>query len=365
MDFGSIKKLNWVAPVIHESTIKTELIKTYPTVPGLAMLHVAKSAKENYEGTEEEGDDLDAFMGKAVRTPVKYGPGGAQFQRKRDSSGKFSDAQDTGSESTAEDDQVNQQRDAHLRESKVKDALQGKNPQYTQFATKSFQEQLEDEEASGINDNPQGIMGQTANGTDVQDDPYSSDHSEFSQQDHQDASSMQMDASQAKLGEGDVQGAASSNFAAQVHRNQVADSMTPGDRFMDNLFNQQGAPEIQPGQQDQFMDLLGLGPPQPQMSNPAVAGDGTSMYGVQDPMMAQQDPMMAQQDQNKPVAPSPMDGPKPGMVDASTGSGVGPQTNVGYGGQMSDPPSDGSPYEEEEDESLAMKAINALQRYVK
>jgi len=146
--------------------------------------------------------------------------------------------------------------------------------------------------------------------------------------------------------------------AAQAHQQSAMDAKPPGSRLLENLFQQQQGPIVQDPMLDPtqdpsmvpFMDLLGSSQANPMMPHdPMEQGQqpmGQQSMIDQEPMMGQdtmaQDPMDAylnqdsmavspMVDQNKPLPGMPeMEGPKPGMYDTRTGTGVGPQTEIGH-----------------------------------
>jgi hypothetical protein len=328
-NYGSIRRLNWVQPKFDEKVTKSiphseagDVSRgngNPPTRGGHTALRPA--VRTDY------GPEL--YLGKAVRQAIKYGPGGAQFQRKRDSTGKFAPAQDAGAQSTAEEDQVDQQRDAKLRRHRQLDQLQGRgNPSVGQSnAKKSMIPGVSgaDVPENSVNDGSSQMIGTTTSGMPIYDDPYHSAHQQFGQQEHQEAADASSQMAQQKQAAGDMAGAAQSQAAAQAHQQQGIDGTSPGNRFMDNLFGQQGTPEVQPEDMGQFSDLLGMGSDPVEDSNPAIAGNGPEAMMGQDPMMdnsmegqppmgqdpmmdpmmdpMEQDPMMGGQD---PMAQDPM-----------------------------------------------------------
>lgn len=356
-NYGSIKRLNWVQPKLDEGVTKSIPHNEAGSAARNPGAPVTRSGHSRLKPAINHEHEVGLYLGKAVLQPMKYGPGGVQFQRKRDSSGKFAPAQQAGQQSTAEEDQTDQQRDARLRHHRMLDRLQGKgNPDKGQSnATKAMVPGMSgaDTPSSSVND-PAGaqVIGNTRSGQPIYDDPYHSAHSQFSTEDHQEAADAHSGMAQQMQASGDMAGAAQHQSAAQAHMQQSQDGMSPGGRFMDNLFGQQGAPEVQPDDMSQFSDLLGMGQGEETMSNPAIAGQGpeTTMGPASPSPMAQdpgmepmgdvggpdalssflgQDDMAPGMDQNKPAAPAGMEGPKPGMINTATGGPVGPQTDVG------------------------------------
>lgn len=373
-NYGSIKPLNWVDPLPDEkAAIKSiphkERIESYyragtpPTRRG--AFHGHKPLFSPPLDSTDVGPSL--YIDKAVRMPVKYGPGGKpQFQRKRDASGKFAPEQQVGAQSTAEEDSDKLEREARLRAARNKESLR-QTKMRAQEAKKGMDGSstsvklpgMNEAEASlsGSDDSYSNQIGSTNSGLPVFDDPYHSSHEEFSPADHQEAADLNNMLAQQYQSSGDMRSATKYQNNASVHNDMVNESSPPGDRFLDNLLNQQsqgqegmapdqqspGAGEITPDM-NQFSDPLGTDPQfDPSgLSNfvspapPSSSLDSAPPPGQEDPMSAFTDPNSV--DQNKPLGGGMNEGPKPNMVDNRTGEPTGPQTEVG---QASNPMNQG------------------------
>ena len=362
-NYGSIRKLNWVAPKFEEKVTKSipheeagDIRRDYGTPPTRGGHTALRPAVRT-----DYGPDL--FLDKAIlQTPsINAKTGKKQFSRKRDATGKFAPAQSAGAQSTAEEDKVDQIREDNLRQARMSDRLHGKgDPSKGQSNAKKAIPGASGSAMpmSSVNDSTSQMVGTTTSGQPIYDDPYHSAHQQFGQPEHEEAADIHGQMAQQMQASGDMAGAARHQASSEAHMQQAQDGLSPGNRFMDNLFSQQGAPEVQPEDMGQFSDLLGMGADQGMDSNPAIAGDGPEAMMAQDPMAGQdpmaqdpmaggappqpdplssflgQDSMEPSMDQNKPLAPDPMEpGPKPGMIDSATGGPIGEQTDVSGAGE--------------------------------
>jgi len=310
-NYGSIRKLNWVAPKFEEKVTKSipheeagDIRRDYGTPPTRGGHTALRPAVRT-----DYGPDL--FLDKAIlQTPsINAKTGKKQFSRKRDATGKFAPAQSAGAQSTAEEDKVDQIREDNLRQARMSDRLHGKgDPSKGQSNAKKAIPGASGSAMpmSSVNDSTSQMVGTTTSGQPIYDDPYHSAHQQFGQPEHEEAADIHGQMAQQMQASGDMAGAARHQASSEAHMQQAQDGLSPGNRFMDNLFSQQGAPEVQPEDMGQFSDLLGMGADQGMDSNPAIAGDGPEAMMAQDPM-AGQDPMaqdpMAGQD---PMAQDPM-----------------------------------------------------------
>lgn len=339
-NFGSKKPLNWKKPITEEKTV-VKSTSWKDTIAAYSRHGTPPTRRGAFNGvmpvwSPAVPDHLNPalYLDKAIRRPVKYGPGGRQFERKRDAQGQFTTQQDTGQESTAEEDQTDQQRIARLRHAKQKDALTATKER----ARKALNNVLPGE-GDNTNDEDDNIIGMTSTGKNIHDNPNNSEHEEFNADDHQEA------ADQERQMAGEVEDDLSKltfQNNADNHDEQALDSLSPGDRFMDNAVND----ATKPGSLDELARLLsqpdgpdlpvsnpgGMDPMAGQMQPPPeamspVPGQPPTMPMDLDPMANFTNPNSV--DQNKPLGSPPSPGPAPGMIDTRTGLPVGPQTPSG------------------------------------
>lgn len=372
MDYGPKKPLNWRPPVLEEPVKK-------------ALSHEEKLAIHSQAGTPptRRGSFNGAAPGlkpaltpelnpplrlsKAVTAPVKTDPasGKQQFARKRGEDGKFVDAENSGSESTAQEDSEKQERAAKLQQHKMNDKLvdvkqrasevsRGKTPKNPSVKDNHEKDGRIDKALGGaqvpgmpsampidtVNDPVSKQIGVSQTGNPIYDDPHHSEHADFSPQDHQDAAQASQQAAQAAMAQGDQAGAMRLANNATTHQSMGSDSSNPSARFMDNLNTPNGqAPMMDDLPQDDLSNLMGgsavqstsspVGQPQgaPPPQDPMM-GMGASMQPPQDPMQA---PMGS-----SPMMPAP---PSPDMSAPAMPSSPPPQDPLADPmGQPSSPP---------------------------
>jgi hypothetical protein len=325
---GSIKKLNWQTPKFADRVVKS-------------VSHDERVAEHSRQGTPptRQGGfngaasnlipalpaelNPNITVNKAVLQPVKYGPGGPQFQRKRDPSGKFATTQQAGQESTAEEDKARTEQAAELSEARKREIVR----EMTKKAFGSVPQQVpgvsgETSSMTAGNDNTSQQLGSTKSGKPVFDDPDHSSHGNFGPEDHQDAMNLNNSKAQEAQSQGDQVGAAKHAQNAKTHSDMLTEGASPGDRFMDNLFGPAATPSMPPeGLQSATQDPLGdpnAGPgmgqtptdPNAGMGQPPDMNNFMDLMG-QAPAPMEQPPMDANQPPMNPVGQPPTD---PSMV---------------------------------------------------
>lgn len=288
--------------------------------------------------------DLVLDVNKAVLTPVKTDPDGKrQFARKRDDNGKFAPNQNLKIQTTAQDDAASQERDAKLARTRMKDKLEGNDPDKGKvtFAHKGFGDGNPSgiQNVSGMNPtqgaNQGNVIGQTDQGLPIYDDPYNPAHAGFTQQDYQKAAQIMMQ-------QGDSQ-------KANVFQQLSQDSGSP----MERMGQQAPAAAGQSSMQQAVQTMKSLNPfnwffqqqhaqapgagGMPGMPNqntvPGAAPGGMPPGGP--PQAGGMQGAPPNPNQNQPQLPGlpgsdtgMRNGPVPGMINTQTGTGLGPQTNV-------------------------------------
>lgn len=277
---------------------------------------------------DEKVDTVD----KAVLQPTKTDSSGKeQFARKRDDSGKFTPAQNLDQQTTAQDDAAALARDHKLSQARQNDKKKGVNPEKNKVTFGNTNKGMDSIPMSGNSLNPTQpqsnaqVIGMTAAGMPIYDDPYHPDHNSFSKEDFMQASQLvsQTDPEKAsifmqlaqennspmeRLQERQSQpgGQSQGSMAGAV---QTMKSLNPFDWFF-----QQQHPGAQPG------GTPGM-PPMGANQNTMASSPQPGAAGPPQPGMPGMNP-----DQNKPQMPG-MDpsgmrsGPKPGMVNTMNPGG--------------------------------------------
>lgn len=406
-NYGSKKKLNWHEPEYNEKTVKSvphservDQLRRFGTPPTRRGAYNGHSPGLSPSTPSEVTPSL--YVNKAVLQPVKYGPGGKkEFERKRDPSGRFAPSQQAGEQSTAEEDSTDEQRQVRLREARARDSIRqakqqaaraargqktkpaeatvggGRKPTtkhtaQTKKAMPSLPGSQQADSFNSANDAPSNAIGATNSGLPVFDDPYNSQHENYTPADHAEAADLNNQLAQQAQQSGDQMSAQKYQNNAAVHQEMAGENQAPGDRFLDNLMGQDPGqpgsamgpstdsgmmsgqdPGMVPDQQAGMDPGMGQTDPmqqqqagmqQPgydQFANPMGAipnnfsADDLQNFvapGGQEPIQDFTDPNQAppmNADMNKPLAPGPQSGPKPGMVSTDTGDPVGPQTAEG------------------------------------
>lgn len=308
------------------------------------------------------------FISKAVINPADAGTGsGDSVSRKRDNStGKFTEKQDAGPQTTATDDLANQQRTARLAERRYLKALgvpespmpnkppgnpmadagipgsppgQGGAPGAPPAPPAADGQQ----EAPPDPNSPQAApqvppmpgeapmeqpMGTSPDGTPIFSDPYHEAHSSFSPEQHDAASQLHQQMAEQMTGQGRIPTAMEHQMKAAIHGEMGRDAMSPMTRM---AMDQQGVQGLsaQPGEVPEMTGAAlppGAGGPN---SNPAMGGQAGDAMDQFLTNLPDQIPGA----QNKPMGPnqaqdtaSQVAGPEPRMMNTYTGGPIGPLT---------------------------------------
>lgn len=317
------------------------------------------------------------FIAKAVINPADAGTGsGDSAQRKRDTStGKFTEKQDAGPQTTATDDLAAQQRTARLAERRYLKALgvpespmpnkppgnpmadagipgsppgqggaPGAPPAPPEQGAAPGGPPDPNAAAGGPPDpnaqqmggappmpgQPMGEqpMGTSPDGTPIYSDPYHEAHSSFSPEQHDAASQLHQQMAEQMTGQGRIPTAMEHQMKAAIHGEMGRDAMSPMTRM---AMDQQGVQGMaaKPGEVPEMTGAAlppGAGGPN---SNPALGGQGGD---AMDQFLTNL-PDQVPGGQNKPMGPNQAQdtaaqvaGPEPRMINTYTGGPVGPLT---------------------------------------
>jgi bacterioferritin len=334
-DHGSIKPLNWREPSLGSPTRKSvpwqEQVHSHsqhgtPTTRRGAF----HGSMPTFETSLPAELNPPLIMNKAVRTPQKPGASGAQFQRKRDASGKFIEQQQAGVESTAAQDVDDQKRQAELRSAKQQEQMRkpfqeakaGKEGarRAKQLGLKKAAPSLMSMADSQISAAPQmdtgEVIAQLSDGTPLYSDPFHPSHDQLTPEQHQEAADLHAGMASSAFASGDTDSEGLHQQHADIHTAAAEDNQSPMDRAMGNLAGAPGQGEPPPATGE------GEGEDPAQKLQQAFKALNYS-YSPDD-----LDQFTGAPDQNKPSFGQRSEGPAPGMQHTATGGPVGPQTDA-------------------------------------